>query len=107
MIKNKIRAHKCLHGYAPTYLKNLINSHSVSARYTLRVNDDNWLLQKVTNLNLARSQSMFLYASPKVWNSLPLFLREIEILYLLKKRLKAYCLKLTFEDIATVCDAGA
>ena len=22
MIKNKIRAHKCLHGYAPTYLKN-------------------------------------------------------------------------------------
>ena len=44
MIKNKIRAHKCLHGYAPAYLKNLINSHSVSARYTLRVNDDNWLL---------------------------------------------------------------
>ena len=26
MIKNKIRAHKYLHGYAPTYLKNLINS---------------------------------------------------------------------------------
>ena len=104
MIKNKIRAHKCLHGYAPTYLKNLINFHSVSARYTLRVNDDNWLLQKVTNLNLARSQSMFLYASPKVWNSLPLFLREI--LYLLKKRQKAYCLKLTFEYIATECDAG-
>ena len=33
---------------------------------------------------------MFLYASPKVWNSLPLSLREIETLYLFKKRLKAY-----------------
>ena len=41
MIKNKIRAHKCLHGYAPTYLKNLINSRSVSTRYTWRFNDDN------------------------------------------------------------------
>ena len=50
MIKNKIRAHKCLHGYVPTYLKNLINSPSVSTRYTLRVNDDNWLLQTVTSL---------------------------------------------------------
>ena len=51
--------HKCLHGYAPTYLKNLINSCSVSERYSLRVNDDNWLLQTVTSLNFARSQSSF------------------------------------------------
>ena len=90
MIKNKIRAHKCLHGYVRTYLKKLFNSHSVSARYTLRANDDNWLLQTVTSLNFARSQSMFLYASPKVWNSLPLSLREIETLYLFKLRVKAY-----------------
>ena len=90
MIKNKIQAHKCLNGYAPTYLKILINSRSVSARYTLRVNDDNWRLQMVTSLNFGRSQSMFLYASPKVWNSLPPFLRKIETLYLFKKRLKAY-----------------
>ena len=95
MIKNKLQAHKCLHGYAPTYLKNLIHSRSVSARYTLRVNDDNWLLQTVTSLNFARSQSMFLYTSPKVWNSLPLSLREIESLYLFKKRIKAYYLNLT------------
>ena len=50
---------------------------------------------------------MFLYASPKVWNSLPLFLREIETLYLFKQRLTAYYLNLTFEDITTVCNAGA
>ena len=83
-------------------LKNLIHSRSVLTRYTLRVNDDNWLLQTVTRLNFARSQTMFLYASPKVWNLWPLFLRKIETLYLFKKRLKAYYLNLTFEDITTV-----
>ena len=38
-IKFKIAllTHKCLHGYASTYLKNLINSRSVLARYSLRV----------------------------------------------------------------------
>ena len=34
-------------GYAPTYLKNLINSRSVSERYSLRVNDDNLVFQAV------------------------------------------------------------
>ena len=102
MIKNKIRSYKCLHGYAPTYLKNLINSHSVSARYSLRVNDDNWLLLTVTSLNFSRSQSVFLYASPNIWNSLPPSLRENETLYLCKKRLKAYYLNLIFEDTTTV-----
>ena len=81
--------HKYLHGYAPTYLKNLINSRFVSERYSLHFNDDNWLLQTVTSLNFARSQSMFSCASPEVWNSLPLSLREIETLSLFKKRLKA------------------
>ena len=66
--KFDLLTHKCLHGYAPAYLKNLINFRSVSVRYSLRVNDDNWLLQTVTSLNFARSQSMFSYASPKVWN---------------------------------------
>ena len=100
--KIALLTHKCQDGYAPTYLKNLINSRSVSARYSLRVNDDNWLLQTVTSLNFARSQSMFSYALPKVWNSLPLSLREIETLYLFKKRLKAYYFNLAFDDITTV-----
>ena len=56
-------------GYVPTYLKNLINSRSVSARYSLRVNDDNWLLQTANSLNFAKFQSMFSYESPKVQNS--------------------------------------
>ena len=100
--KIALLTHKCLHGYAPTYLKNLIYSRSVSARYSLRVNDDNWLLQTVTSLNFARSQSLFSYASPKIWNSFPLSLREIETLSLFKKRLKAYSFNLAFEDITTV-----
>ena len=61
--------HECHYGYAPTYLKNFINSRSVLARYNLRVSDDDCLLQTVTSLNFVRSQSMFSYASSKAWNS--------------------------------------
>ena len=64
--KIALLTHKCLHGYAPTYLKNSIKPRSVSERYSLRGNDDNWLLQTVTSLNFARSQSMFSCALPKV-----------------------------------------
>ena len=47
--KSAFLTHKCLHGYAPTYFQNLIYSRSVLTRYSLRVNDDNWLLQTVTS----------------------------------------------------------
>ena len=45
---------------------------------------------------------MFWYASPKLWNLLPLSLREIETFYLFKKRLKAYNFNLAFKDITTI-----
>ena len=45
---------------------------------------------------------MFSYASPKIWNSLPLSLREIETLYLFKKRLEAHYFNLAYEDITPV-----
>ena len=60
--KIALLTHNCLHGYAPT-LKNY--SRSVSARYSLRIDDDNKLLQTATSFNFARSQSMFSHASPK------------------------------------------
>ena len=73
--------------------------------YCLRVYDDKWLLQMVTSLNFARSQSMFLHASPKVWNSLPLCLHEIETLHLFQKRIKAYYFDLAF-GILSLFDAS-
>ena len=63
--KIPLLTHKCLHGYAPTHLKNLIKSRSVSARCSLRVNDDNWVLRKITSSNFARFQSMFCTHHPK------------------------------------------
>ena len=68
--------------------------------------DDYWPLQTVTSLNFARSQSMFSYATPKVWNWLPLSLREIANLSLFKKRLKAFYFSLVFEDITKLFDAN-
>ena len=72
----------------------------------MRVNDDNnWLLQTVTSLNFVRSQSMVSFASPKVWNSLPLSLREIETLSLIEKHLEAFNFNLAFLDV-TIVEAG-
>ena len=84
--------HKCPHGYSPTSLIYLFTSRSVSTRYSLRVMMIHWLLQTATNLNFASYVSMFSYASPKVWNALPVFLREIETMSLFKNPLKAYFL---------------
>ena len=63
--KIALLTHKCLHGYAPTYLKNLINSRSVLERYSLHVNDDNWLLQTVTSLTLLHPNLCFCVHHPK------------------------------------------
>ena len=65
MTKNKIRGHKCLHGYAPTFEQFNQLSFCFGKIYTLLVNDDNLLLQTATTLNFAKSQSMFSYASPR------------------------------------------
>lgn len=100
--KIALLTHKCLHGHAPGYLKDLVVARSVSGCYNLRVHDDRWLLQPVTDLNFVKSKSMFSFAAPKVWNSLPLSLREIDSLSLFKTRLKTYFFNIAFENVATV-----
>lgn len=100
--KIALLTHKCLHGNAPDYLKELIFSRSFSSRYNLRVNDDKWLLQNSSQLNYVKSESMFSFASPKIWNSLPLSLREIESVSLFKAHLKSPFFSMAFEDVATV-----
>ena len=45
---------------------------------------------------------MVSFASPKVWNSLPLSLREIETLSLIEKHLEAFNFNLAFLDVTIV-----
>ena len=100
--KIALLTHKCLHGNAPSYLKELICVRSSSNRYCLRANDDKWFLQTLSNLNFIRSKSMFSFAAPKVWNSLPLSLREIDSVSIFKAHLKSHFFSIAFADVATV-----
>ena len=94
--------HKCLHGNAPACLKKLICPRFASTRYCLRVSNDKWLLQTMPHSSLVKSKSMFFFAAPKTWNSLPLPLREISSVSLFKTHLKSYFFNVAFEDDAII-----
>ena len=52
--------------------------------------------------SLVKSKSMFSFAAPKIWNSLPLPLREISSVSLFKTHLKSYVFNIAFEDVASI-----
>ena len=50
--------------------------------------------------SLVKSKSMFSFAAPKIWNSLPLSLHETCSVLLFKAHLKSYFFNIAFEDVA-------
>ena len=100
--KIALLTHKCLHGNAPAYLRKLICPRFASTHYCLRVNHDKWLLQTMPHPSLVKSKSMFSFAAPKIWNSLPLPRREISSVSLFKTHLKSYFFNIAFEDAASI-----
>ena len=67
-----------------------------------KVNNDKWLLQTMPHPSLVKSKSMFSFAAPKIWNSLPLPLREISSASLFKTHLKSYFFNIAFENVASI-----
>ena len=100
--KIALLTHKCLHGNAPVYLRKLIYPRFASTRYCLPVNNDNWLLQTMPHRSLVKSKSMFSFAALKVWNSLPLLLRQTNSVSFFNAHLKSYFFNTAFEDVANV-----
>ena len=100
--KIALLTHKCLHGNAPAYLRKLICPRFASTCYCLRVNNDKCLLQTMPHPSLVKSKSMFSLAAPKIWNFLPLSLREISSASLFKTHLKSYFFNIVFEDVASI-----
>ena len=100
--KIALLTHKCLHGNAPAYLRKLMCLRFASTHYCLRVNNDKWLLQTMPHPSLVKSKSMFSFAAPKIWNSLPLSLREISSVSLFKTHLKSYFFNIAFDDVASI-----
>ena len=65
--------HKCLHGSAPAYLRNLLKVRVINRR--VRSSDENMLYIPRTNTQLA--ERSFRVAGPKLWNTLPACLRSV------------------------------
>lgn len=85
--------YKAQHNLAPTYLTNLLN-HYLPTR-TLRSSDSHLLSIPSSNLR-SMGDRAFSVAGPKLWNSLPLSIRQCPSLSTFKSSLKTHLFTLAF-----------
>ena len=80
----------------PAYLSRSLSLYEPT--HTLRSSSETRLL--VTHTTSLRSTEVYAFSSsvPKVWNSLPADLRNLQTLSLFKSRLKTYLFKLAFNQ---------
>ena len=90
-------AFKCLNGLAPTYLSDLLEPYVPSR--TLRSSDQLLLAVPKARLKL-RGNRAFAVAAPKLWNDLPLHVRQAPTLLAFKSRLKTHFYSLAFPRLA-------
>ena len=81
---------------APTYISDLVSLKDTGGRYHLRSNNG-----KLLNIPPYKSFSTlgdrsFCMAAPKLWNDLPLFIRNISSVNAFKKALKTYLFQKEF-----------
>ena len=82
--------YKALNGQAPDYLSELLK-HKIPSRYSLRMNNDRFLLQQTTLRTLSTlGDRSFTVAGPELWNSLPLQIRSSTNISTFKPQLKTY-----------------
>ena len=83
-LNDAVMVHKCLHGGVPAYLSHKFMLRSaIHSRPTRHCNDLN-----LPKCRLATGQRMFSYRWAKVYNDLPLDIKEIENTRFFKKRLR-------------------
>ena len=86
-----ITTFKCLHNTAPHYLSSLL-SVQMNSKYGLRSNN-HFLLSRPNFKTLATiGDRAFIAAAPKLWNTLPLTIRNIDNFNLFKNKLKTFFL---------------
>ena len=84
-----ITTFKCLHTTAPHYLSSLLSVQN-NSKYGLRSNNQ-FLLSRPNFKTLATiGDRAFIAAAPKLWNTLPLTLRNIDNFNLFKNKLKTF-----------------
>ena len=86
---------KCLYGLAPQYLVDLI-AVAPQSRYNLRSRNATLLVSTNARCLPTLGDRAFQSAAPKLWNSLPAEIRNIQTLTSFKRALKTYFFKTVF-----------
>ena len=87
---------KAIHGFAPTYLRELV-SIKRSGNYNLRSSSDSLLLATPTyRSRVTLGDRSFQVAAPALWNVLPREIRSITDLGIFKRHLKTYLFREAF-----------
>lgn len=85
---------KCLNGLAPRYLSDLLVRYAPTR--SLRSTDQLLLVVPKTKHKL-RGDRAFSVLGPKLWNELPLYIRQAESLLVFKSRLKTHFFSVAFD----------
>ena len=87
---------KAIHGLAPPYISELISVKDTSGRYSLRSNSGILLNFRTCKSLTTLGDRSFYMAAPKLWNNLPLFIRNISFVNSFKKSLKTHLFQKAF-----------
>ena len=99
MFKIALLTCKCCHNLAPAYLNNTLSFRKLSVTHNVRSNNDLLKLEPKLGLSFVKSEAMFCYAAPDVWNLLPLSVRHSDTVSQFKINLKSHYYGLAFHDV--------
>ena len=77
---------KCIHGVAPHYLREIFNFYK--PRRSLRSTEDSFVLETPKTKLKSFGDRAFSSYGPRIWNSLPKRIRDIDKIEIFKKQLK-------------------
>ena len=92
--KIALLVYKALNGSAPSYISALLSPKSAS-KYDLRSDDQDLHQVPATKLKTVGDRA-FTSAAPRIWNTLPLEIRQSENISIFKKQLKTFFFKNAF-----------
>ena len=94
IFKTLLITYKAIHGKVPVNIQELVEMKSSSqSYYHLRSSQDQTLLKYPSGKSkITLADRAFMYAAPKLWNNLPLFVRKSATVNEFKTRLKTHLL---------------
>jgi len=95
ILKIAMRAHKCIYGNAPEYLRGLIKVKSTS-RYNRRSNGGMLLEEYNARSKKTLGDGTFKTAGPKIWNILLEDIRMQDNYNIFKRQLKTHYFRLAY-----------